>query len=69
MGKHEGLPVHRHDRQKAATIFAFQREVDDWLRGRIICREAGTHRQLASKSQEAALEGSGRSLEHAKSED
>jgi len=46
--RYEGLPVHRHDHRKAATIFAYKHEVDDWQQCRSNCREVGTPKQMAS---------------------
>ncbi|MGC2402383.1 MAG: hypothetical protein WA510_21495, partial [Acidobacteriaceae bacterium] len=32
--KREGMPVHRHLHDRIGTVYAFQEELDAWMRGR-----------------------------------
>ncbi|MEJ2257510.1 MAG: tetratricopeptide repeat protein [Woeseiaceae bacterium] len=45
--RYEGLPVHRHDHRKRATVFAYPREIDAWLDDRCQSTSSLTEASLA----------------------
>ena len=38
----EGLPVHKHPHQRRGSVWAYRRELDDWLAARVIRPDAAT---------------------------
>ncbi|RPI26489.1 MAG: hypothetical protein EHM61_11665 [Acidobacteria bacterium] len=53
--KAEGLPVHRHEHGERSTVYAFQSQLDNWLRE----REARSRKSLWTRHRKVLVAGAG----------